>query len=77
MSSVASFGCGLLVFQLLDLTLFRALFAEFFAGLALLRFREMVEADPRGALADWGEGHASPCSWFGVQCSDDGRVIGL
>ncbi|KAM3404686.1 hypothetical protein ACQJBY_007659 [Aegilops geniculata] len=46
-------------------------------GLALLKFREMVEADPRGALADWDAGHATPCSWFGVQCSDDGRVVGL
>ncbi|CAM0955040.1 unnamed protein product [Alopecurus aequalis] len=46
-------------------------------GLALLRFREMVEADPRGALLDWGEGDAGPCSWFGVECSGDGRVVGL
>ncbi|KAM0888191.1 hypothetical protein ACQ4PT_028528 [Festuca glaucescens] len=46
-------------------------------GLALLRFREMVEADPSGALAGWDGGDASPCSWFGVECSDDGRVVGL
>uniref|UniRef100_A0A8R7P7S3 Leucine-rich repeat-containing N-terminal plant-type domain-containing protein n=1 Tax=Triticum urartu TaxID=4572 RepID=A0A8R7P7S3_TRIUA len=46
-------------------------------GHALLRFREMVEADPRGDLLDWDEGHATPCSWFGVQCSDDGQVVGL
>ena len=48
-----------------------------FAGLALLRFREMVEADPGGALLDWDQGDASPCSWFGVECSGDGRVVGL
>ncbi|KAM0899301.1 hypothetical protein ACQ4PT_021389 [Festuca glaucescens] len=46
-------------------------------GLALLRFREMVEADPSGALAGWDGADASPCSWFGVECSDDGRVVGL
>jgi hypothetical protein len=48
-----------------------------FAGLALLRFRETVEADPCGALAGWDGADASPCSWFGVECSDDGRVLGL
>lgn len=46
-------------------------------GLALLRFRETVEADPSGALAGWDGADASPCSWFGVECSDDGRVLGL
>jgi len=46
-------------------------------GLALLRLRETVEADPSGALAGWDEADASPCSWFGVECSDDGRVVGL
>ncbi|XP_047095279.1 protein MALE DISCOVERER 2-like isoform X2 [Lolium rigidum] len=46
-------------------------------GLALLRFRETVEADPSGALAGWNGADASPCSWFGVECSDDGRVVGL
>ena len=46
-SIASSFGCGLLFCQLPRLTLIRALFAGFFAGIALLRFREMVEADPR------------------------------
>ncbi|KAH8519933.1 hypothetical protein H0E87_001394 [Populus deltoides] len=45
-------------------------------GLALLRFREMVERDPHGALSNWIEkdGDIDPCSWFGVECSD-GQVV--
>uniref|UniRef100_A0A0E0L3P0 Protein kinase domain-containing protein n=1 Tax=Oryza punctata TaxID=4537 RepID=A0A0E0L3P0_ORYPU len=46
-------------------------------GVALLRFKEMIDTDPFGALFDWDEGNASPCSWFGVECSDDGRVVAL
>ncbi|KAG0496434.1 hypothetical protein HPP92_001125 [Vanilla planifolia] len=46
-------------------------------GRALLRFRDKVEVDPYGALADWHEaGVADPCSWFGVECAD-GRVVAL
>ncbi|XP_008789160.1 inactive receptor-like serine/threonine-protein kinase At2g40270 [Phoenix dactylifera] len=46
-------------------------------GRALLRFRERVELDPYGALADWNEEIGDdPCSWFGVQCSG-GRVVAL
>ena len=47
------------------------------AGLALLRFREKVERDPLGALSNWIEkdGDIDPCSWFGVECSDDKVVI--
>ncbi|KAG8039366.1 hypothetical protein GUJ93_ZPchr0033g26866 [Zizania palustris] len=37
----------------------------------------MIDADPFDALLDWDEGNASPCSWFGVECSGDGRVIAL
>ncbi|KAJ6315333.1 hypothetical protein OIU78_018758 [Salix suchowensis] len=46
-------------------------------GLALLRFREMVERDPLGALSNWIEkdGDIDPCSWYGVECSDDKVVI--
>ncbi|CAN6710028.1 unnamed protein product [Malus baccata var. baccata] len=47
-------------------------------GLALLRFRERVESDPFGALANWNDedGEVDPCSWFGVECSD-GKVVAL
>jgi len=44
-------------------------------GAALLKFKEAVDSDPYGALKNWDEGSMSPCSWFGVECSDDGRVM--
>ncbi|PUZ65568.1 hypothetical protein GQ55_3G234600 [Panicum hallii var. hallii] len=46
-------------------------------GAPLLKFKEAVDADPYGALKSWDEGSMSPCSWFGVECSDDGRVMTL
>ncbi|KAL5202688.1 hypothetical protein ABZP36_013640 [Zizania latifolia] len=46
-------------------------------GVALLRIKEMIDADPFDALLDWDEGNASPCSWFGVECSGHGQVIAL
>ncbi|XP_062179954.1 probable inactive receptor-like protein kinase At3g56050 [Phragmites australis] len=46
-------------------------------GVALLRFKKMIHVDPYGALLDWDEGSFSPCSWFGVRCSDDGQVTSL
>ncbi|KAJ1263308.1 hypothetical protein BS78_09G173600 [Paspalum vaginatum] len=46
-------------------------------GAALLKFKETIDADPYGALIDWDEGSRSPCSWFGVECSCDGRVVAL
>ncbi|XP_010922598.1 protein MALE DISCOVERER 2 [Elaeis guineensis] len=46
-------------------------------GRALLRFKKRVEVDPCSALSNWNEGDADPCSWFGVVCSDDGRVVAL
>ena len=44
------------------------------AGFALLRFRERVVSDPFRALANWDDGELTPCSWFGVECSD-GKVV--
>ncbi|XP_072967890.1 inactive receptor-like serine/threonine-protein kinase At2g40270 [Typha angustifolia] len=46
-------------------------------GSALLRFRERIEVDPYGALSNWEEGALDPCSWAGVECSDDGKVVAL
>ena len=40
-----------------------------------MKFKEAVDSDPYGALKNWDEGSMSPCSWFGVECSDDGRVM--
>jgi len=44
-----------------------------FAALALMKFKERIEIDPFGALVNWGE--LSHCSWSGVVCSHDGRVV--
>ncbi|CAL5386369.1 unnamed protein product [Camellia sinensis] len=46
-------------------------------GLALLKFRDSVVRDPFGALSDWNDlgGDVDPCSWFGVECSEDGKVV--
>lgn len=48
-------------------------------GRALLRFREAVEVDTYGLLANWVEEDVDgdpPCSFFGVLCQD-GRVVSL
>ncbi|XP_059290504.1 protein MALE DISCOVERER 2-like [Lycium ferocissimum] len=37
-------------------------------GLALLRFRVKVDADPYGILENWNRDHCDPCMWSGVQC---------
>ncbi|KAL7264250.1 hypothetical protein ACSBR1_002244 [Camellia fascicularis] len=46
-------------------------------GLALLKFRDGVVRDPFGALSDWNDlgGEVDPCSWIGVECSEDGKVV--
>lgn len=43
------------------------------SALALMKFKERIERDPFGALMDWEE--LPHCSWSGVVCSDDGRVV--
>ncbi|KAG0467520.1 hypothetical protein HPP92_019100 [Vanilla planifolia] len=44
---------------------------------ALLSFKKGVETDPYGALLNWGKPGVDHCLWFGVRCSDDGRVESL
>ncbi|KAI3914915.1 hypothetical protein MKX01_018084 [Papaver californicum] len=48
-------------------------------GISLLRFRERVGRDPYGVLLNWkfSDGAQNPCSWFGVKCSNDDKVISL
>ncbi|XP_074566757.1 protein MALE DISCOVERER 2-like [Curcuma longa] len=46
-------------------------------GRALLAFKGRVEVDPYGALANWDEDKVDSCSWSGVRCSADGRVLAL
>nr|XP_034923803.1 inactive receptor-like serine/threonine-protein kinase At2g40270 isoform X1 [Populus alba] len=49
------------------------------AGMALLKLREGIVSDPYGALKSWKMdfGVINPCSWFGVECSYDGKVVVL
>ncbi|KAL0317043.1 UNVERIFIED_CONTAM: protein MALE DISCOVERER 2 [Sesamum angustifolium] len=46
-------------------------------GAALLRFKERILSDPHGALSNWIDevGVESPCSWFGVECSEGYVVV--
>ncbi|PKA51885.1 putative LRR receptor-like serine/threonine-protein kinase [Apostasia shenzhenica] len=46
-------------------------------GWALLRFRDWVELDPYGALSSWGNRDVDHCFWYGVACSEDGKVVSL
>ncbi|XVF84059.1 hypothetical protein PTKIN_Ptkin16aG0544300 [Pterospermum kingtungense] len=71
------FGVAVLLFLLCQSLACWSLNEE---GLALLRLRERVVYDPFGALSDWKEedgGHVDHCSWFGVECSHDGKVVVL
>ncbi|XP_057491310.1 LRR receptor-like serine/threonine-protein kinase RPK2 [Actinidia eriantha] len=43
---------------------------------ALLEFKRSVSG-PSGALASWGSGGSGHCSWFGVTCSADSRVVAI
>ncbi|KAL6541628.1 hypothetical protein OROGR_011114 [Orobanche gracilis] len=46
-------------------------------GVALLRFKGQIVSDPHEALSNWIEelGVESPCSWFGVECSQGYVVV--
>ncbi|KAF8026371.1 hypothetical protein BT93_F2995 [Corymbia citriodora subsp. variegata] len=39
-------------------------------GIALLKFRNKVDLDPYGALANWSADDEDPCEWLGVHCVD-------
>ncbi|OMP06914.1 hypothetical protein COLO4_07797 [Corchorus olitorius] len=44
----------------------------------LMAFKSFsVTSDPHGALANWTDDSPTPCSWLGVSCSLDGRVVAL
>uniref|UniRef100_A0ACD5VJL9 Uncharacterized protein n=2 Tax=Avena sativa TaxID=4498 RepID=A0ACD5VJL9_AVESA len=46
-------------------------------GSALLKFKSRVEEDPHGAMSGWSPRDYDPCSWNGVRCCTDGRVVML
>ncbi|MCO5601238.1 hypothetical protein L7F22_055357 [Adiantum nelumboides] len=43
-------------------------------GQALQDFRNGITQDPLKALATWETGDATPCTWSGVLCDDEGNV---
>ncbi|KAI5061734.1 hypothetical protein GOP47_0024239 [Adiantum capillus-veneris] len=44
----------------------------------LLHFKQSIVTDPSGALSDWSlQRNSNSCSWFGVTCSSNGRVIAV
>ncbi|KAI4366996.1 hypothetical protein MLD38_022784 [Melastoma candidum] len=46
-------------------------------GAALLDFKQSISLDPLSVLSSWDSSHDTPCSWSGVACSGQGRVISL
>ncbi|KAJ6772581.1 hypothetical protein OIU74_018740 [Salix koriyanagi] len=48
-------------------------------GMALLKLRERIVSDPYDALNSWKMdfGEIDHCSWFGVECSHDDKVVVL
>ncbi|CAH8371723.1 unnamed protein product [Eruca vesicaria subsp. sativa] len=40
-------------------------------GFVLFKFRERVDSDPHGTLANWNVSDDHSCSWFGVTCVDN------
>ncbi|XP_071701647.1 LRR receptor-like serine/threonine-protein kinase RPK2 [Rutidosis leptorrhynchoides] len=43
---------------------------------ALLEFKRSV-SDPNGVLGSWSESNSDPCSWVGVTCGSNNRVVAL
>ena len=43
----------------------------------LMAFKQSVDSDPKGFLADWLDDSSSPCSWKAISCSLDGQVVAL
>ncbi|KAI5061732.1 hypothetical protein GOP47_0024237 [Adiantum capillus-veneris] len=44
----------------------------------LLRFKQSIVTDPSGALSGWSlQRTSNSCSWFGITCSSNGRVIAV
>lgn len=43
----------------------------------LLQFKNGIQFDPHGMMANWNANDESPCAWNGVSCSSDGNVVSL
>ncbi|KFK30350.1 hypothetical protein AALP_AA7G250200 [Arabis alpina] len=46
-------------------------------GLVLLKFKSSVLLDPLSMLKTWNYNHETPCSWRGVSCNNESKVLTL
>ncbi|KAJ4914150.1 putative LRR receptor-like serine/threonine-protein kinase [Raphanus sativus] len=46
-------------------------------GLLLMNFKSSVLVDPLSQLQTWNYNHETPCSWRGVSCNNDSKVVNL
>ncbi|KAJ0252348.1 LRR receptor-like serine/threonine-protein kinase [Hirschfeldia incana] len=46
-------------------------------GLLLMNFKSSVLVDPLSLLQTWNSTHETPCSWIGVSCNNDSKVVNL
>ncbi|KAL9820161.1 putative LRR receptor-like serine/threonine-protein kinaseRLK-Pelle-LRR-III family [Arabidopsis thaliana] len=46
-------------------------------GLVLMKFKSSVLVDPLSLLQTWNYKHESPCSWRGISCNNDSKVLTL
>ncbi|ESQ53363.1 hypothetical protein EUTSA_v10024484mg [Eutrema salsugineum] len=46
-------------------------------GLHLMSFKSSVLVDPLSLLQTWNHSHQTPCSWSGVSCNNDSKVVTL
>ncbi|KAL0726198.1 hypothetical protein Bca4012_022291 [Brassica carinata] len=46
-------------------------------GLLLMNFKSSVLVDPLSLLQTWNHSHETPCSWRGVSCNNDSKVVNL
>ncbi|ESQ48682.1 hypothetical protein EUTSA_v10019932mg [Eutrema salsugineum] len=72
--------CLLVLFLMVDARGRRLLSEDQSDSALLTAFKQIsLKSDPNNILGNWkyGSGRRDPCSWRGVSCSNDGRVIAL
>ncbi|CAH2053830.1 unnamed protein product, partial [Thlaspi arvense] len=73
------FLCLLVLFLMVDARVRRLLSDDQSESALLTAFKQVsVKSDPNNFLGNWKHGSGrDPCSWRGVSCSNDGRVVAL
>ncbi|KAJ0812680.1 putative protein kinase RLK-Pelle-LRR-XV family [Helianthus annuus] len=66
----------LLIWVIFTLHCYNVVFGNDLDKLALIEFKRSV-SDPSGVLSSWSESNSDICSWVGVSCGSDFRVVGL